>query len=74
MNSDADLNTLPAGDPLRLALRPRDAARALGLGERKLWELTNCNEIPHIKLGKCILYPVDALRDWLTKKAAKVTR
>jgi predicted DNA-binding transcriptional regulator AlpA len=46
----------------------------LGLGERKLWELTNCGEIPHIKLGKCVLYPVDALRDWLAKQAAKGAR
>ena len=31
----------------RLALRPRDAARALGISERLLWTKTNAHEIPH---------------------------
>ncbi|QDV91815.1 Helix-turn-helix domain protein [Phycisphaerae bacterium RAS2] len=53
-----------------LALRPREAAKALGLGERKLWELTNRGIIPHIKLDKCVLYPVDALRAWLVHHAS----
>jgi hypothetical protein len=51
-----------------LALRPKQAAKALSLGVRKLWELTNRGEIPHIKLDKVILYPVDALRDWLAQQ------
>ena len=55
--------------PPQLALRPKDAARALGIGERKLWSLTNQGVIPHIKLGKATLYPVDVLRTWLAEKA-----
>ncbi len=58
------------GAALRLALRPKEAARALGICERKLWELTKRDEIPYVKLGKAVLYPVDALRDWLAKRAA----
>jgi hypothetical protein len=27
--------------------------------------------VPHIRLGKAILYPVDSLRDWLQKQAQK---
>ena len=57
-----------------LALRPKEAARALGIGERKLWELTNRNEIPHVRLGTAILYPVDLLRDWLSERAKGVKR
>jgi hypothetical protein len=57
-----------------LALRPRDAAKALGIGQRLLWSLTNCNEIPHVRLGKAVLYPVDLLRDFLAEKAAKGAR
>jgi Helix-turn-helix domain len=52
-----------------LAMRPKDAAKALGIGERKLWELTNRKLIPHIKLGRCTLYPVDVLRDFLAREA-----
>jgi excisionase family DNA binding protein len=52
-----------------LALRPREAAKALGISERLLWEHTERGVIPHIRLGKAILYPVDSLRDWLKKQA-----
>jgi len=59
-----------ADEPPRLALRPREAARALGVSERLLWSLTNRDLIPHVRLGnKCIVYPVAALRAWLDKQA-----
>jgi excisionase family DNA binding protein len=61
---------VPAGDPPRLALRPTEAAQALGIGERLLWSKTNSGEIPHLRLGRCVVYPVDALRDWLSRQAA----
>lgn len=60
-----------AGAASRLALRPREAARILGIGERKLWELTNRCMIPHIRIGRCVRYPVDQLRTWLAEQAAK---
>ena len=53
-----------------LAMRPREAAKALGICERTLWELTQKKLVPHIRLSeKIILYPVDVLRDWLTRRA-----
>lgn len=52
--------------PPHLALRPRQAAQALGIGERKLWELTQAGEIPHARLGKAVIYPVSALERWLS--------
>lgn len=58
----------------RLALRARDAALALGIGARLLWSMTNRNEIPHIRLGKAVLYPVDALRTWLSEGATPKPR
>lgn len=55
-----------------LALRPKEAATALGIGERKLWELTQPRgPIPCARLGTCIVYPVDLLRDWLANQAKK---
>ncbi len=48
-----------------LAMRPREAAKALGISERLLWEQTKKGMIPHIRLGSAVLYSVDALRDWL---------
>jgi excisionase family DNA binding protein len=52
-----------------LALRPREAAKALGVSERSLWEWTHRGDIPHVRVGRTILYPVDALRDWLRQHA-----
>lgn len=53
-----------------LAMRPREAAKALGISERLLWEWTNRGEVPHVRVGKAILYPVDVLRRWLDEQAA----
>ena len=55
-----------------LGLRPREAAKALGIGERSLWEMTKSGEIPHVKLGRrLIVYPVDVLRAWLKSRVVK---
>jgi len=52
-----------------LALRPKDAAKALGIGERLLWSLTNRGLVPHVKLGRRVLYPIRELEDWLAANA-----
>ncbi len=59
------------GEPPRLALRPKEAARAMGISERLLWTWTNAGEIPHVRMGKAIIYPVHVLREWLAKQAGK---
>jgi len=65
-----DLDGGAAVEPTpRLALRPRDAAQALGIGTRLLWTLTNRGEIPHVRLGAAVLYPVEALRRFLAEAA-----
>ena len=43
----------------------RDAAKALAIGTRKLWELTNCGEIPCVRIGTCVRYSPDELRVWI---------
>jgi excisionase family DNA binding protein len=64
----------PADETPRLALRPKEAAKALGIGERLLWSLTNRGEIPHVWLGKAILYPVAELERWLSEQTAGGSR
>lgn len=61
----------PAATPARIALRPREAAAALGISPRKLWEITadRNSGIPHCRFGKTLIYPTDALRRWLELKA-----
>lgn len=61
--------------PAPLALRPRDAAKALGIGQRKLWELSHPRgPIPCVRVGVCVLYPVAQLQAWLAGEAAKGVR
>lgn len=70
-------STTGASDPSTnafdsLALRPRDAAKALGIGQRLLWDLTAPRgPIPSFKVGTCVLYPVDGLKRWMAEQAAK---
>lgn len=52
-----------------LALRPKDAAHALGIGVRLLWTLTNQNKIPHVRLGRAVVYPRVLLEEWLAERA-----
>jgi excisionase family DNA binding protein len=59
----------PAPQTPCLAMRPREAAAALGISERLLWAWTHSGEIPHVRVGKAILYPVDILRRWLDENS-----
>jgi hypothetical protein len=52
-----------------MALRPKDAAKALGIGQRKLWDLSHPRgPIPCVRVGGCCLYPVEGLRAWLNEQ------
>jgi hypothetical protein len=57
-----------------LALRPREAAKALGISARTLWGLTAPRgPIPCLRIGrgtrKTVLYPVADLQAWLCRQA-----
>jgi excisionase family DNA binding protein len=58
-----------------LALRVKEAAAAIGISPRLLWELTKDGKVPCIRLGtgrrKLTLYSVDALKAWLSQQAAQ---
>jgi len=64
-----DLNPIQTEPVPRLALRPREAAIALGISERALWKLTAEGVIPVVKIGRSKLYPVAGLRQWLAERA-----
>jgi excisionase family DNA binding protein len=57
-----------------LALRPREAAKALGISPRLLWQLTKDGHIPCVRVGngkrRTVLYPLADLQAWLTRQAA----
>jgi len=50
----------------RLTLRPPEAARALGVSERKL--RTMLPLLPHLRAGGVVLIPIDALREWIADR------
>jgi excisionase family DNA binding protein len=58
-----------------MALRPKDAAKALGVSTRHLWTLTAQGHIPCVRVGsgkrQLVLYPVDVLRNWLARQATQ---
>lgn len=57
-----------------LALRPREAAKALGISARTLWGLTAPRgPIPCLRIGhgkrRTVLYPTADLQAWLSRQA-----
>jgi excisionase family DNA binding protein len=45
-------------------LTARQAARALAISERKLWELTKQGQIPHVRVGRAVRYRPADLDAW----------
>jgi hypothetical protein len=65
----ANLLLTSMGDDIpRLALPPRDAAKASGIFERSLWA---AKEISRCRIGKSVLYPLDSLRIYSAEKAKR---
>jgi len=58
-----------------LALRPREAAKALSISERHLWQLTHDGCIPCVRVGsgkrKTVLYSVTDLQAWLHNQSSE---
>lgn len=56
-----------------IALRPREAAKALGISPRLLWQLTHDGAIPCVRVGsgrrRAVLYPMAELQAWLSQQA-----
>ncbi len=46
-------------------LKAAAAARLLGIGERKLWSLTNQGDIPHVRIGRAVRYDPADLERWI---------
>lgn len=59
----------PSNQPL--AVSPREAAKMLGLGRTKLYELISSKEIASIKLGSRRLIQVSAIQAWLDSLSAE---
>ncbi len=52
----------------RLALTIEEAATALGVSPRHV--RNHISDLPHFHLGRCVLLPVDSMRDWGQRQVA----
>jgi len=55
----------PPGKPAPLLVNAVDAASMLAISPRKLWELTNCGEIPSVRIGRAVRYKPTDLCAWV---------
>lgn len=49
-------------------LTAREAAIALSISERTLWNLTNRGDLPCIRLGRSVRYSREDLLGWIEKQ------
>jgi excisionase family DNA binding protein len=56
-----------------LAVRPRDAAKKLGISESTLDRLRKAGRIPFVKLGGATLYRVASLDAFLLESEQRIT-
>jgi len=54
----------------RLLLRPEEAARVLGIGRSKLYELLAAGEIESVQIGSCWRVPVEGLHRYVDRLRA----
>ena len=52
-------------DMEQLAVRPLDAAKAIGVGRTQIYNLLRTGQLPSVRIGKSIRVPVEALRAWM---------
>jgi excisionase family DNA binding protein len=57
--------------PPQKLLKPPEAAKMLAIGKTLLWQLTNCGEIPFVRVGRLLGYDVSDLRDWIDSHKTK---
>ena len=53
-----------------ILLRPEQAAEMLAIGERKLWAMTQANQIPCVRFGRAVRYSAEALTEWVQQQTA----
>jgi len=58
----------------RLALRPKEAADALGIGDRTLRTWMRNEELPFLKVAGVVLIPREELERWLRERIEREKR
>ena len=55
-------------------LKVKETAAVLSISARKLWELTNRGEIPHVRVGRSVRYDPADLQAWIERHKHKGQR
>jgi predicted DNA-binding transcriptional regulator AlpA len=55
------------GDGLPLLISANMAAKTLGISPRSLWTLTQAGTIPHVRLGRRVMYSHNSLHEAVAK-------
>lgn len=66
--AQTDFNTPLEGLQDKLALRPRELAAVLGIGNNAAYTLIHRQDFPAVWIGRNCIIPVDGLRRWLDKQ------
>jgi excisionase family DNA binding protein len=53
----------------RLALRPSEAAEAIGVCRQTVYALVRRGELPVLRIGTAVRIPTESLRQWIRTKA-----
>ncbi|HEX6351081.1 MAG TPA: helix-turn-helix domain-containing protein [Candidatus Dormibacteraeota bacterium] len=53
-----------------MLLRAEEAARMLGLGRSKVFQMLAAGELPVVRIGRSVRIPREELREWIKQKAA----
>lgn len=56
---------------LKLLLRPREAADALGIGRTKLYQLINVGELRAVHIGRALRLPVSDVEAYAARLAGE---
>ena len=54
-------------EELRLAITVEEAARAVGIGRSKAYELCATGQWPTIRIGRAVRVPLDGLKQWMAE-------
>jgi predicted DNA-binding transcriptional regulator AlpA len=52
-------------------LNAKEAADFLRIGQRLLWSLTNCKDIPSVRIGRGVRYDKRDLLDWIDRQKSR---
>lgn len=66
INETSSLNNSVKGG-LPLLINATQAAKTMGISPRSLWTLTQAGTIPHVRLGRRVMYSLQCLHEAVNK-------